>query len=79
MLSHPMCKLLTKKGKFEFYGDCVREFNCLKEKLMVAPIIVASNWSQPFELICDASGLALGAILGKINDKLFYIIYYDEK
>lgn len=31
---------------------------------MIAPIIVSPNWYFPFEIICDASGLALGVVLG---------------
>ena len=60
-----MCKLLEKEVNFEFNGECLKAFNCLKEKLVSAPIIVTPNWSQPFELMCDASGLALGAVLGQ--------------
>lgn len=33
--------LIDKEVKFEFDGDCVKAFNCLKELLVSAPIIVA--------------------------------------
>ncbi|RDY05550.1 Retrovirus-related Pol polyprotein from transposon 17.6, partial [Mucuna pruriens] len=35
----------------------------LKDKLTSAPILQAPNWDLPFELMCDASNSALGAVL----------------
>ncbi|GKD84999.1 reverse transcriptase domain-containing protein [Tanacetum coccineum] len=37
----------------------------LKEKLACAPVIVSPNWSLLFELMCDASDFAVGAILDR--------------
>ncbi|XP_070029071.1 uncharacterized protein [Nicotiana sylvestris] len=34
-------------------------FEELKKRLVTAPIIVAPNWEQPFELMCDAKAAAL--------------------
>jgi len=39
-------------------------FNRLKEKLISTPIIISPDWSEPFEVMCDASGMALGVVLG---------------
>nr|GFB69038.1 reverse transcriptase domain-containing protein [Tanacetum cinerariifolium] len=36
-------------------------FRTLKDKLTEAPILIAPNWDQPFELMCDASDYAVGA------------------
>ena len=33
----------------------------LKDKLVSALIVVAPDWSFPFELMCDASDFAIGA------------------
>ena len=33
----------------------------LKDKLVSTPIVVAPDWSFPFELKCDASDFAIGA------------------
>ena len=41
-----------------------------------APIIVAPDWDLPFELMCDASDYALGAVLGQRKNKQFQPIYY---
>ena len=42
----------------------MKAFTTLKNKLVEAPIIIAPNWDVPFELMCDASDFAVGAVLG---------------
>nr|GFA76676.1 reverse transcriptase domain-containing protein [Tanacetum cinerariifolium] len=54
-------------------------FRTLKEKLTKAPILIAPNWDQPFELMCDASDYAVGAILGQRVEKHFQPIHYASK
>ncbi|GJU96294.1 reverse transcriptase domain-containing protein [Tanacetum coccineum] len=56
-----------------------KAFNILKEKLTTAPIIISPDWNIPFELICDASDFAVGAILGQQIDGKFKPIYYARK
>ena len=34
------------------------------------------DWSKDFEIMCDASDYAMGAVLGIRNDKIFIAIYY---
>ena len=36
---------------------------------MEAPILQSPNWDLPFEIMCDASNFAVGAILGQRIDK----------
>ena len=59
---------------FDFNDSCLKAFETLKEKLISALVIVASNWGLPFELMCDASDYAVGAVLGQRKDKIFYAI-----
>ena len=40
---------------------------------------MAPDWAAPFELMCDASDVAVGAILGQRRDKVFHSIYYASK
>nr|GFA36546.1 hypothetical protein [Tanacetum cinerariifolium] len=49
------------------------------EKLTEAPILIAPNWDQPFELMCDASYYAVGAVLGQRVEKHFWLIHYASK
>ncbi|GKB22478.1 reverse transcriptase domain-containing protein [Tanacetum coccineum] len=54
-------------------------FQILKKKLTEAPILIAPNWDQPFELMCDASDYAIGAVLGQRIEKHFRPIHYESK
>nr|GEV26326.1 reverse transcriptase domain-containing protein [Tanacetum cinerariifolium] len=45
-------------------------------KLTEAPILIALDWDMPFELMCDASDFAIGAVLGQRQDKHFRPIHY---
>ncbi|GJX86071.1 reverse transcriptase domain-containing protein, partial [Tanacetum coccineum] len=51
----------------------------LKKKLTEAPILIAPNWDQPFELMCDASNYAICAVLGQRIEKHFRPIHYASK
>ncbi|GJS82005.1 reverse transcriptase domain-containing protein [Tanacetum coccineum] len=44
-----------------------------------APILIAPDWNEPFELMCDASDFALGAVLGQRHEKHFRPIHYASK
>ncbi|GKB99810.1 reverse transcriptase domain-containing protein [Tanacetum coccineum] len=69
MISKPMTQLLMKDAKFDFSEDCKKAFNKLKEKLTTVPIIISRGWNEPFELMCDASDFAVGAVLGQRIDE----------
>ncbi|XP_047249917.1 uncharacterized protein LOC124885711 [Capsicum annuum] len=72
-------QLLEKEVKFLFDDEYLKAFKCLKKKLIEAPIVNAPDWSKLFEIMCDASGVTLGAVLGQKRDKLFHLIYYASK
>nr|GEV58143.1 reverse transcriptase domain-containing protein [Tanacetum cinerariifolium] len=59
--------------------ECVDAFQTLKRKLTEAPILIASDWDMPFELMCDASDFAIGVALGQRQDKHFRPIHYASK
>ena len=59
-----MSKLLIKDTPFVFSEECQQVFETLKHALVNAPIMVAPDWDLLFELMCDASDYALGAVLG---------------
>ncbi|GJZ11943.1 reverse transcriptase domain-containing protein [Tanacetum coccineum] len=51
----------------------------IKKKLTEAPILIAPDWDLPFELMCDASDFAIGAVLGQRHEKHFKPIHYASK
>ncbi|GKE38811.1 reverse transcriptase domain-containing protein, partial [Tanacetum coccineum] len=51
----------------------------LLKMLTEAPILVSLDWDLPFELMCDASDFAVGAVLGQRKDKYFRPIHYASK
>lgn len=55
-MAKPLNDLLAKEAIFYFSDECLRVFNLLKQKLVNALVVIAPNWSLPFELTCDASG-----------------------
>ncbi|GJZ75637.1 reverse transcriptase domain-containing protein, partial [Tanacetum coccineum] len=74
-----MTHLLEKDTPFIFSKECIEAFNILKKKLTEAPILVAPDWDLPFEIMCDASDYAVGAVLGQRNTKHFQPIHYASK
>ncbi|GJZ41269.1 reverse transcriptase domain-containing protein, partial [Tanacetum coccineum] len=78
-ISRPMTHLLEKNTPFIFSEDCILAFQALKKKLTEAPILIAPNWDQPFEIMCDASDYAIGAVLGQRIEKHFRPIHYASK
>ncbi|GJT55985.1 reverse transcriptase domain-containing protein [Tanacetum coccineum] len=75
----PLTKLLEKDTSFEFNDECHKAFNSLKENLTCTPVIVSPNWNLPFDLMCDASEFAVGAVLGQKDGKHFHPIYFASK
>ncbi|GKA27207.1 reverse transcriptase domain-containing protein [Tanacetum coccineum] len=78
-ISRPMTHLLEKNTPFIFSNECIQAFQTLKNKLTEAPILIAPNWDLPFELMCDASDYAIGAVLGQRHEKHFRPIHYASK
>nr|GEW16307.1 reverse transcriptase domain-containing protein [Tanacetum cinerariifolium] len=79
MISKPMTHLLLKDAEFNFFDDYKKAFNILEEKLTTTPIIISLDWNVPFELMCDASDFAVGAVLRQRIDGKFKPIYYSNE
>nr|GEZ83728.1 reverse transcriptase domain-containing protein [Tanacetum cinerariifolium] len=75
-IARPMTHLLEKETPFVFSKDCIDAFETLKKKLTEAPILVILNWNLHFELMCDVSDLAIGAVLGQQKTKHFQPIHF---
>ncbi|CAM8994372.1 unnamed protein product [Rhodiola kirilowii] len=75
----PLSNLLQKDVPFEFNNTCKNAFDELKQALTTTPIIRAPDWGKPFEVMCDASDYALGAVLGQRDEKKPVVIYYASR
>nr|GEX47628.1 reverse transcriptase domain-containing protein [Tanacetum cinerariifolium] len=78
-IARPMTRLLEKDTPFVFSQECADAFQTPKRMLTEAPILIALDWDMPFELMCDASDFAIGAVLGQCRDKHFRPIHYASK
>lgn len=68
-----------KDVEFIFDEKCLEAFNLLKKALIFTPIMQPSDWNQPFEIMCDASDFAVGAVLGQQKYKILHVIYYARR
>ncbi|XP_073056952.1 uncharacterized protein [Primulina eburnea] len=78
-ITKPLCNLLEKDSAFIFDDDCLQAFDKIKKALMTAPIMIVSYWKESFELMCDASDYAVGAVLGQRRKKMFRAVYYASR
>ena len=47
--------------------------------MIIAHIMATPYWSKDFEIMCDVSDYAMGAVLGQRTGKIFIAIYYASK
>jgi hypothetical protein len=78
-ITKPLAHLLQKDVAFDFDEKCLETFRAMKSALVSAPIIQTPDWSQPFEIMCDASDYAVGAVLGQRKEGRVHVIYYASK
>ena len=78
-IAKPLYNLLEKDAKFSWDGDYQKSFEGLRSHLTTAPIVQALNWQLPFEVMCDASDLAIRAVLGQREGGKPYVVYYASK
>ena len=78
-IARPLCRLLEKDTKFNFNATCQSSFEEIKSRLVSAPIMAKPYRNSEFEIMCDVSDYAMGAVLGQKTDKMFRAIYYASK
>ena len=75
----PLFNLLQKEVTFEFNDECRMAFDKLKELLASPPIIQPLDWNLSFEIMCDTSDYAVGAVLGQRVGRAADAIYYTSR
>ena len=71
--------MFAKDVPFNFDEEYLKAYEFLKEAVTKAPIIQPLDWSLPFEIMCDASDYAIGAVLGQRKDNCLHVIYYASR
>ena len=74
-----LCRLLEKDTKFDFSNACKFAFEEIKARLVIAFSMETPDWNKNFEVMCDASDFAMGAILGQRIEKTLRVIYDARK
>ena len=67
-IAEPLHRLTRKDTPFEWDSECQQSFDCLKCKLVEAPVLAYPNFSKDFCLETDASVKGLGAILSQVGE-----------
>ena len=76
-ISAAMMDTVKKRHKsFHWTEEAEKSFNLLKRKITEQPILVLPYFQKTFQVKCDASGFAIGAVLSQ-EDRL--IAYFSEK
>ena len=52
-----------KQGEFVWTKAVAKAFNEVKQKMIEAPVMRLPNFTKPFEVACDASGIGIGGVL----------------
>ncbi|KAJ0836439.1 putative nucleotidyltransferase, Ribonuclease H [Helianthus annuus] len=70
-IAAPLYKLVGK-GPFNWDSSVEASFKSLKHALTTTPTLGLPNWSLPFSIECDASGVGIGAVLTQQGRPLAY-------
>jgi hypothetical protein len=75
-ISAQMMDIVKKRHKsFKWMKEAERSFNILKEKITEQSILVFPYFGKKFQVRCDASGVAIGAVLSQDR----HVVYFSEK
>ena len=71
-----MVELFEKEVPYFLNDECITAFHTIKRSLNTAPILQPRRQGEPFEIMCDASDYAVGAVLGQRDGKHLSVIHY---
>ena len=74
-----MNKLTSNKTPFQWGQAEEQAFTKVKDAMAKAPTLALPDWGKPFNIRCDASGTAVGAVLYQTDkDKVTPIAYHSK-
>ena len=59
----PMTRLTGKNSKWDWTEECQRAFEGLKVDLTTSPVLASPDMTKHFEVVADACGIGIGAVL----------------
>jgi hypothetical protein len=72
-ISTPMMDTVKKRHKsFHWKEEVEKSFKLLKKKITEQPILVLPYFSKTFQVRCDVSGFAIGAVLSQDDRPIVY-------
>jgi len=69
----PLTEIVKKILGFKWEIGQEKTFNLLKEKLILAPLLVLLNFTKTFEIECDASCIDIRAVLTQNKRSMTYL------
>ena len=60
-----MENLLKYDVKYEWNEECQKDLDILKDRMVIASILIFPDWKKMFHVHVDASSIALGVILAQ--------------
>ena len=66
-IARPLNDLLKKDKKFKWTNECQNSFKELKKWFTEEPVLQMPDQNKPFQIECDASQYALGAVLTQLD------------
>ena len=61
-----------RKGDFVWTKAAFRAFHELKKKMTEAPVLQLPDFTKPFEVACDASGVGIGGVLSQVGHPIAF-------
>ena len=65
----PLTNLTRHDSKYHWTVDCQKTFDKVTYALTHAPVLVLPTFGEPFEVICNASIVGIGAIILQNDDR----------
>ena len=78
-IASPLFRLTRLDVHFYWSKSCVSAFSELKQCLTSTPILVYPNFTMDFLICCDASNIAVGALLAQIHNNVEMPVAYASK
>ncbi|GKE40194.1 retrotransposon-related protein, partial [Tanacetum coccineum] len=65
--------LMNKKGGYKWFDEAQAAFETLKSAMQKAPVLALPDFTKPFEVETDASGVGIGAVLQQNGHLIAYM------